>query len=197
MIGLVALLALSVTTTPLVLTASDGQRVEVQSRPHTVYESLCGRLQGWERVDSYPIRSPLVIADFLAPLVAGKVYTEIGTRNGDHVACLKAFASRATAIELNVNNCRRLRKRGVSVLCQGVETVLPHKMPPTDVYFWWPMAAQFQNEVWLRQMIHIHQQSGKRAVAFIAHDNYWPSDMESLATLRRHYSANDRLDVRR
>ena len=48
--------------------------------------SACNALPGWRAVDRYPERSPLAIADFLLPRVAGKRLCEIGTRNGDIMA---------------------------------------------------------------------------------------------------------------
>ena len=132
--------------------------------------SFCRTLPSFETVDHYPIRSPLAVADFLAPLVAGKGFTEIGTRNGDIMGCLTHFAKRVTAIELDVTYCRKLRARGFNVICRPVETVTPEEFAKAkgDVYFWWPMWAPRQNEAWLRQLISAHRQNGKRATAFIA-----------------------------
>ena len=85
--------------------------------------SHCWSLPGFAAVDVYPVRSPLAVADFLAPRVAGKAVCEIGTRNGDIAACLAHHAASVTAIELDQEYCRKLRKRGLRVLCRPVEEV--------------------------------------------------------------------------
>ena len=74
--------------------------------------SACLTLPGFSPVDTYPIRSPLMAADFLAPLVAGKNFCEIGTRNGDIMSCVSHFAASVTAIEMDETYCTKLRERG-------------------------------------------------------------------------------------
>jgi hypothetical protein len=52
-----------------------------QNRPtYAPAQSICRSVRGFETVDTYPIRSPLAVADFLAPIVQGRGFTEIGTR---------------------------------------------------------------------------------------------------------------------
>ena len=155
--------------------------------------SICRRLRGFETVDQYPIRSPLAVADFLAPIVAGRGFTEIGTRNGDIMGCLSHFARRVTAIELDVTYCKKLRARGFSVICRAVESVTPAELAAAegDVYFWWPMWAPRQNEAWLRQMISAHRENRRVAAVYIAHDVHWKPDMLTLRRLTRHYHATN------
>ena len=155
--------------------------------------SICRSVPGFETVDAYPIRSPLMVADFLAPIVAGRGFTEIGTRNGDIMSCLSHFARKVTAIELDVPYCNKLRARGFSVICRRVETVTPAEFAAAegDVYFWWPMWAPRQNEAWLRQLIAAHRENGRPATAFIAHDTHWQPDMQTLRRLAPHYRATN------
>lgn len=154
-------------------------------------KSICRRLPGFTTVDEYPIRSPLAVADFLAPIVSGRSFTEIGTRNGDIMGCLAHFARKVTAIELDANYCKKLRERGFEVVCRAVETVSATDLPAGDVYFWWPMWSPRQNEAWLRQLMQVHRDSGRRAVAYIAHDSHWAPDMQTLKRLTPHYRATN------
>ena len=113
--------------------------------------SACPSFSGFSAVDAYPIRSPLVVADFLGAQLAGRSFAEIGTRNGDVMACLAHFARSVTAVELDKVYCRKLRQRGFRVLCKPVETVPADELAQSsDAYFWWPMWSPTQNEAWLR-----------------------------------------------
>ena len=154
-------------------------------------KSICRRLPGFTNLSVViPDRSPLAVADFLAPIVSGRSFTEIGTRNGDIMGCLAHFA-KVTAIELDANYCKKLRERGFEVVCRAVETVSATDLPAGDVYFWWPMWSPRQNEAWLRQLMQVHRDSGRRAVAYIAHDSHWAPDMQTLKRLTPHYRATN------
>ena len=155
--------------------------------------SVCRSIATFSTVDHYPIRSPLAVADFLAPIVAGRAFTEIGTRNGDIMGCLSHFARRVTAIELDATYCKKLRARGFSVICRPVETVKPSEFAEAEgeVYFWWPMWSPTQNEAWLRLLIKAHHENGRPAVAYIAHDSHWAPDMQTLRRLVPHYGATN------
>ena len=92
--------------------------------PYAVGPSACLTLPGYSAIDTFPIRSPLVVADWLMPRVAGKQLCEIGTRNGDLTACLAHFAANVTAFEMDESYCARLRRRGIRSVCKRVERVL-------------------------------------------------------------------------
>lgn len=154
-------------------------------------ESICHQIPSFSAVDQYPIRSPLAVADLLAPVVHGRSFMEIGTRNGDVMACLAHFARRVTAIELDRTYCRKLRQRGFHVLCRPVESVGAPDLAGSDVYFWWPMWSPTQNEAWLRQLIAAHRETGKVAAAYVAHDSHWAPDMATLRRLAPHYRATN------
>lgn len=156
---------------------------------YTPSPSACLTQPGFTMIDKYPIRSPLAVADFLAPRVAGKRFCEIGTRNGDIMACLKPHALEVTAIELDQVYCRKLRARGFSVLCQPFETVDKRVLAKCDLYFWWPMDAQAQNEVWLRRLLTAHASFGANATVYVAHDTHFKNDMVFLPKLAKHYKA--------
>ena len=87
-------------------------------------------------MDTYPTRSPLAVADFLAPHLAGRSLCEIGTRNGDIMSCLSHFAREVTAIELDKEYCKKLSERGFRVLCKPIETLGHLDLGHCDVYYW-------------------------------------------------------------
>ena len=95
--------------------------------------SHCWALPGFAPADQYPIRSPLTVADYLAPRVRGRAFCEIGTRNGDIMSCLSHHARSVTAIEMDRVYCKKLRARGFKVICQPVETVKPAKLAHCEV----------------------------------------------------------------
>ena len=86
--------------------------------------------------DHYPIRSPLVVADFLIHNVEGKTFAEIGTRNGDVSKCVAQFTKRAFAVEMEESYCRRLVQRGIEVECMRFEKVPDKRLVGVDVFFW-------------------------------------------------------------
>ncbi|KAL1499133.1 hypothetical protein AB1Y20_013644 [Prymnesium parvum] len=161
------------------------------SRPtYAPAPSICLSLPGFSPLDSYPVRSPLAVADFLAPHVAGKSFCEIGTRNGDIMACLSHFAANVTAIEMDGEYCRRLALRGFAVLCHPFERSTPAELSRCDVYFWWPMEPRQQNEAWLSQLLATHRALRTSATLFVAHDTHWAYDMETLPRLVARHRAH-------
>ena len=152
--------------------------------------SHCWELPGFSTVDKYPIRSPLAVADFLAPRVEGRAFCEIGTRNGDIMSCLSHHAKSVTAIELDTVYCAKLRARGFKVLCQPFESVPPAQLSACEVYFWWPMDAEAQNEKWLKQLLATHRTTGTNATVYVAHDTHFKNDMVTLPKLVKRYSGS-------
>ena len=112
------------------------------SRPTWVAgASACPSFSGFSAVDAYPIRSPLVVADFLGAQLAGRSFAEIGTRNGDVMSCVSHFTPRVTAIEMDPGYCAQLRQRGFGVACSMFEDLADADFPVADVYYWWPSDA--------------------------------------------------------
>ena len=61
--------------------------------------------------DPSPIRSPQNIHSWLSERFAGLEIVEIGTRNGDGMACFAQTARAAIAVEIDRHYCEILRKR--------------------------------------------------------------------------------------
>ena len=177
--------------------------------------SQCWSLPGFMTVDQYPVRSPLAIADYLSSRVRNLNFCEIGTRNGDIMECLKHYAKSGarllhtalsaspkscshahrpgcavTAVEMDHTYCRKLRQRGFRVICKPIENVPPAELADCQVYFWWPMQADPQNEAWLRLLIDAHRQSGMNASVYVAHDTHWALDMKVLPMLVKAYDGD-------
>ena len=151
--------------------------------------SMCESLDGYDVVDKSPIRSPLLVADHLIEHSRGKVIFEIGTRNGDILDCVSRFTKAAYSVEIKKEYCDALRVRGLTVLCDDVLKIKLADLPEfPDVFFWWPMDAQAQNEAWLE---HVRQQVTAAAldkrVAMIGFDNKWQKDIDSKLQMFKRY----------
>jgi hypothetical protein len=159
---------------------------------YAVAPSMCSRHEPPQ--DLFPIRSPLVVADFLLSHVRGKAFIEIGTRSGDVMACLSHYAGSATAVERAENYCKKLRERNLTVLCKDVETFTARTWPAGDVYYWWPDDAGGQSELWLQmtaRAMRAQQRTG--ASVFIGFDAWWKPDMDNLRRLLRLYAPSPNL----
>ena len=69
--------------------------------------SRCYDIPGFTAVDGSPTRSPMNMADYLIDATKGKTLTEIGSRNGDIIACLTHHkkAERGTSVSLREVPC--------------------------------------------------------------------------------------------
>ena len=90
-------------------------RSTIQSRYPTEFGSAVDCEEAVPRLTDWPpIRSPQRVHSIIASRVIGKRIVEIGTRNGDGMACFAQYASSATAIEIAVEYCRALESRAKS-----------------------------------------------------------------------------------
>ena len=139
-------------------------------------------------VDPSPIRSPQAVHSVIAERVVGKDLAEIGTRNGDGMACFSQFARSAVAIEMQPDYCTKLRRRSqaagsgnFSVLCDMYQK----SIPDADVYTWWQEPPHLENSEVLRYLRRL-QLDGKirrDAEALVLFDHSWPPDMDSWRKL--------------
>ena len=132
--------------------------------------------------DFYPMRSPLVVADFLAERIRGmQAYAEIGTRDGDCVACVATLARvRAFAIEQSAQRCRNLRRRGGFDVIEGQvnESSYRQLLPTADVYYFWiepPVVLE------LVGLIHraLHER-GREAAVYVGYDWHRKDDRKAF-----------------
>ena len=140
-------------------------------------------------VDTYPVRSPLSVSDFLIPRARGKLFCEIGTRNGDIAACVKDAGVDVLVVEIDAEYCAKMRARGLTVVCKGVEKLGEAELGECGTFFWWPMMAPSQNEPWLRQLATMQARIGRNATVYVAHDTANPYDMGMLPRLAKQYAA--------
>ena len=151
-------------------------------------ESVCPTLPNFEVADLFPIRSPLIVADYLSVAAKGKSFCEIGTRNGDVMGCVSRFARSVTAIEMDQGYCTKLRARGFGVACQRLEDIPIEDFPTADVYYWWPSDAGGQNELWLRIVSRALRYKTAKATVYVGFDVHWQPDMAVLPMLLRKYN---------
>ena len=145
-----------------------------------------------EPIDASPIRSPQTLHSHIAARIRQKTVVEIGTRNGDGMACIAQVAARATAIEASGPYCDKLRRRAAtlpgpapafSVLCSRYQRANP--LPSADVYTWWQQWPHLTDGTLLGHL-RTHQVAGRigaSAVALIAFDLSWPLDRRSWRSL--------------
>ena len=150
--------------------------------------ALCTSLDGYVAIDRSPIRSPLIVAEHLINYSRGKVILEVGTRNGDILACVSRFASKAFAVEIDKDYCDHLTKRNLDVYCRDYKKVNLAELPfMPQIFFWWPMVASEQNEEWLS---HTRDQvgcSGVEYIVIIAFDNQWEPDVKNKIEMLQKY----------
>ena len=137
-------------------------------------------------IDASPIRSPQAVHSQIAARVKGRSIVEIGTRNGDGLACMAQVAASAVAIEASPPYCAKLRKRAAtlpgstsfSVVCSRYQKAT---MPVADVYTWWQQAPHLTDATLLAHLrrLQLDGRIGRAAVALIAFDQSWSVDRRS------------------
>lgn len=149
-----------------------------------------------EVFDSPPIRSPQAVHSLIASMVRGKELVEIGTRNGDGMACFARTARQATALEIEPVYCKKLQERAdaqaslaglhghFNVSCQPYQTACPD----ADVYTWWEQLPHLKNKVALSHLAGLCSAGKIRrsAEAIVIFDTSWREDMGTLASIKRH-----------
>ena len=158
----------------------------------TLKQSICSSVPGFHTVDVSPVRSPLLVADHLVELVRDKIIFEVGTRNGDILSCVSHFAKMAFSAEIQPEYCEKLRQRNLTVLCGDFTTLNFSSLSSIpDVFFWWPMNADDQNEAWLshvRQQLFNMTQNAHEHVVVIGFDHQWPPDMRNKELMLKKYA---------
>ena len=150
--------------------------------------SHCESLPGFRPVDTYPTRSPLLLADYVISKVGpGGSVVEVGTRNGDVSECIARSIRKYQAVEMEAAYCRSLRSRGIAVLCEDFNklSLQGQQLSDTDAFLWfvWPPEM---SEAWLRRLWE-HAASGKNMSVLVCYDTHIPEDMRYLPLLASHY----------
>jgi len=95
--------------------------------------------------DYSPRRSPQAVHTKLLKYFLGRRIVEIGSTEGDGIACFASVAQSAISIEVDSNQCKILEKRGLergfTVQCRTYEA----RCVDADVYTWWSNPPQLQN----------------------------------------------------
>ena len=141
-------------------------------------------------IDASPIRSPQALHAHIAARVRGHTVVEVGTRNGDGIACMAQTAARAVAIEASSPYCVHLRRRastlpgGVSfsVICTRYQRAT---LPAAEFYTWWQQWPHLTDAALLAHL-RKEQLAGRvsrTAVALIAFDLSWSMDRRSWRSL--------------
>ena len=141
--------------------------------------------------DPSPIRSPQNIHSWLSERFAGLEIVEIGTRNGDGMACFAQTARAAIAVEIDRHYCEILRKRAArlsqrgsgnfTVVCQDYRKA--HL--DGDIFTWWEQAPFLTNQAaiqHLRREVHAGRVRPS-AQAVVLFDMSWQEDVDSLKQL--------------
>jgi len=150
-------------------------------------------------VDPSPIRSPQKLHTELSNrYFANKHVVEIGTRNGDSVACFARTAASVTAIEMDTRYCRKLEERakpqqtlgggisGLRVVCGRFGDTSSGAPPLVDAdwYTWW-VGGDYANMPFLRTLCRAKEEGKLRqsAQALVLFDKKYGLDMSSLKEL--------------
>lgn len=143
--------------------------------------------------DVSPFRSPQVVHTFLARRFNHKDVVEIGTRNGDAIACFAQTARSVVGIEKEAHYCRRLVQRAQQmhragtgsfrIVCDNYERVT---LPTADVYTWWQHPPHLLDGKVLERLKDMRKRVQHRygAQAVVLFDMSWRDDVRSLHKLR-------------
>lgn len=193
---------------------SDAASSHGLARADLLRQSNCDGLPSFVPHDIYPMRSPLVVADFLVRKLSelhrhtkGKhlQYVEIGTRDGDNVACVAQLSHHtigpgaiiANAVEQSPRRCLALRNRSAVMLPHGGgfgviegsvnESTYRALLPIADVYYYW-MYPEL-NLPMIRWIDEATRERAQSASVFIGFDWHFPDDrwafVEQITALRQ------------
>ena len=125
------------------------------------------------------------------PLSSFLSVVEIGTRNGDGVACWAHFAKTVTAVEMDKRYCQRLRERQSAAGAAAFDVVCSpfpsgwsahSAWSQTDVFTWW--VGGDGNKKLLKQLTNSSSRFAAHAEAVILFDTRYNIDLLSWNALR-------------
>ena len=90
-------------------------------------------------LDVYPIREPMVVAEYMNPIALGKIFVEIDNpKSGDIAKCISKSARHTYVIENDKKNCLSLTSRNIDVICNQLNRFTYNTtLIKADVYYWW------------------------------------------------------------
>ena len=137
-----------------------------------------------------PIRIPQAVHSAMLQHLANRSVVEIGTRDGDGLACFSHVASTVVAVELDPAYCPTLRKRAgdhwrlgdgnrkvtFEVRCGKYRT--PDMVPDADVYTWWQQPPDTTDRKLLHFLREAQMQGVIRptAMALVLSESSYPPD---------------------
>ena len=126
----------------------------------------------------------MVVADFLASKLAdGATFAEVGTRDGDVIACVSKLAVgvRAVAVEQSPRRCEVLRQRGVETIERQVnETNYLDVLPTANVWYYWGLPDSNQQMVrWIDRAMRAR---GRKGTVYLGYDWHYPSDRKDFTS---------------
>ena len=148
-------------------------------------------------IDSAPIRSPQEVHSIIATKVLNRTIVEIGTRNGDGMACFSKFASSASAIEYDEKYCQKLEQRATrerlpfEVQCQDFNLA----DLDADFITWWQQQP-LTNLAALARLKQLKCLGKVRpfAEAILIFDTKWPRDMDDFLELKQWFSWHEEVN---
>jgi hypothetical protein len=162
----------------------------IVAEPAYLHALNCTQLVS-EPVDVHPVRSPQAVHSVITRHLSGRSLVEIGTRNGDGMACFTRIARKSVAIEMDPEYCRKLEQRAAlvadgraafSVRCDRYQVV----KEDADVFTWWQQSPHLKN-VEVLQHLRGQQDAGwirRDALAIVLIENGFPDDMRSYHAVR-------------
>jgi hypothetical protein len=140
-----------------------------------------------------PVSYLQVVHSSISRHLIGKSLVEIGTRNGDGMACFARVTLSAVAVEMNPTYCKKLEMRSQSVVSQsgaGAFSVRCTRYQDVavdaDVFTWWQQYPHLKNEAVLT---HLRKQLDagsirQSAMAIILFEVGYSDDIRSWQRLR-------------
>ena len=152
-------------------------------------------------VDISPVRSPIVVHQFLADRFVGREVVELGTRNGDGMLCFAQVARRARAVEYSPQYCEKLRARAAAMLAiggHGFEVACEDYRTASldgDAITWWQQRPLTDIEA----LAHLRREMERgrlrrHAEAVVLFDQSWWEDVRNQAKLRPLFAWNESIE---
>lgn len=132
-------------------------------------------------LDVYPIREPMVVAEYMNPIALGKIFVEIDNpKSGDIAKCISKSARHTYVIENDKKNCLSLTSRNIDVICNQLNRFTYNTtLIKADVYYWWSQPGMNLPYIrWIRDFLYERQ---LEADVYFAFDSHMTEDVLQIA----------------